>query len=76
MKARTTDACSKDNFTPFCLEITFETKKEAEAFYSVMNTTKICDYLRKRNVYPDEIRRGMIDKGVKPNYSDTVPLGN
>ena len=56
MKTKATTVTVKPDFEPIKLEITFESEKELNSFYSVMNYSPICDWLRNKGVNPSDMR--------------------
>ena len=58
---------NKPEFQPIVLAITLETKKEAEAFFSLHNHPQITGYLREFG-----IESGTIRKAIGSEYNSTI----
>lgn len=57
---------NKAEFQPIVLAITLETKKEAEAFFSIFNHIGISDYLKNLNIEAGPIRHVIGDRHNNP----------
>lgn len=64
MKVEVSQASEKV-FQPFDIRLTFETAKDADVFYALLNHSDICDWLRYHGVYIDDAVREIIDRKHK-----------
>jgi ligand-binding SRPBCC domain-containing protein len=62
-------------FTPFSCTITFESQREADTFYQILNAVPICEWAENHGFSAEEIRnviRGRIGEGSPSELVDNL----